>query len=90
MQLSIGKQFDSLSVTSTQSSFHSNIRSCVCGKENATYKDLSWQIRKVTIAQEIFAKNQCNLSSHFEKVIKIQVLDESMLTYVFDYVIQDE
>lgn len=90
MQLSIGKQFDSLSATSTQSSFHSNIRSCACGKENATYKDLSWQIRKVTIAQDIFAKNQCNLSSHYEKVIKIQGLDESMLTYVFDYVIQDE
>ena len=79
-----------LSATSTQSSFHSNIRSCACGKENATYTDLSRQIRKVTIAQDIFAKNQCNLSSHYEKVIKIQGLDESMLTYVFDYVIQDE
>ena len=90
MQLSIGKQFDSLSATSTQSSFHSNIRSCVCGKENATYKDLSWQIREVTIVEEIFVKNQCNLSSHYEKVIKIQGLDKSMLTYVFDYVIQDK
>ena len=35
------------------------LRSCACGKENATYTDLSRQIRKVTIAQEIFAKNQC-------------------------------
>ena len=39
--------------------FGRNIRSCACGKENATYMDLSRQIRKVTIAQEIFAKNQC-------------------------------